>query len=99
MAAYVIGEITVTDPEGYEKYRANAGATVAAHGGRYLVRGGPTEAVEGEPPRGRVVVLEFPDLAAARAWYESEDYGEVLPIRLATSESRVFLAEGWDGPT
>ncbi len=97
MPAYVIGEISIHDPEGYEAYRASAGATVLAHGGRYLVRGGAVESCEGEAVTGRMVVLEFPDVAAAKAWYESDDYRAVMPIRVATSDSRMFIVEGFEG--
>ena len=94
MVAYVIAEIAVTDPEVYEKYRAAAPASVAAFDGAYRVRGGAVTPVEGEAPTGRVVVLEFPDGEAARAWYESDAYQAVLPFRLASATTRAFIVEG-----
>jgi uncharacterized protein (DUF1330 family) len=93
MAAYLIAEVEVTDPVTYERYRPLAAASIARHGGKYIVRGGGTEALEGAAPN-RVVVLEFASLAAARAFYTSPDYGEALKIRAAASRSRVFLVEG-----
>jgi uncharacterized protein (DUF1330 family) len=94
MAAYVIAEITVTDPDAYEQYKPLAGASVAAHGGTYEVRGGTLEPLEGEPPAGRVVVLRFDSLDAAREWYESDEYQAALPLRQAAANSRVFIVEG-----
>jgi uncharacterized protein (DUF1330 family) len=94
MAAYVIAEISITDPEVYEKYRAAAPPSVAAFDGAYRVRGGAVTPVEGEAPTGRVVVLEFPDVDAARAWYESDAYQAVLPFRLASATTRAFIVEG-----
>ena len=95
MPGYLIAEITVTDPQVYERYRPLAAAAIARHGGRYLVRGGAVEALEesdGEP--GRLVVLEFPSLAQARAFYDSADYQAALQLRLASSTGRVILVEG-----
>ena len=94
MAAYVIAEVEVTDPDAYEPYKPLAAASIAAHGGTYRVRGGATESLEGTPVAGRVVVLEFADLDAARAWYRSTQYQEALPVRQAASKGRVFLVEG-----
>ena len=93
MPAYVIVEIEVVDPVGYEEYKKRASDTVHQHGGKYIVRGGATEPLEGAAPN-RVVVLEFASLAAARAFYTSQDYSEALEIRKAASRSRVFLVEG-----
>lgn len=94
MAAYVIGEIEVHDPEAYEPYKRRSETSIAAHGGRYLVRGGETQGVEGRPPRGRVVVLEFADLATARAWYDSADYTEARDLRRAAADGRIFFVDG-----
>lgn len=96
MPAYAIVEVNVTDPDAYEPYKALAAEAIAKHGGTYLVRGGTVEAVEGSPPSGRVVVLQFPDMAAARGWYFSEEYQKALPMRLAASEGRLFFVEGVD---
>jgi uncharacterized protein (DUF1330 family) len=93
MPAYVIAEIEVTDPEAYTPYRAQVPDLIAAHGGRYLVRGGAVEPREGDPPD-RVVVIEFPDMAAARRFYDSPDYQAILPLRQAASRGRLYLVEG-----
>jgi uncharacterized protein (DUF1330 family) len=94
MAAYVIAEVSVTDPEGYEQYKPLAGASVVANGGTYEVRGGAVESLEGEPVSGRIVILRFDSLEAARNWYHSEDYQAALPLRNAAARSRVFIVEG-----
>ncbi|MBS0361103.1 MAG: DUF1330 domain-containing protein [Proteobacteria bacterium] len=94
MAAYVVNEIWVTDPELFQTYVAQVPATIARHGGRYVVRSGATETVHGEPP-GRIVILEFADRAAALAWRSSPDYQAILPIRDASSTSRVYVVDGY----
>ena len=94
MAAYVIAEIEVTDPEGYEEYRRLAAATIEKHAGRYLVRGGAAELLEeGDAPQ-RLVVVQFPSAAQARTWFESPEYREARAIRRRTARSRLVLAEG-----
>ena len=92
--AYVIAEITVTDPEAYKRYAALVPPIAAKFGGKFLVRGGQTVAVEGEPPAGRIVVIEFDSLAAARGFEDSQDYQAIAPLRRQAARSRVFLAEG-----
>jgi uncharacterized protein (DUF1330 family) len=93
VSAYVIVEIDVEDADAYDEYRPLAAASVARHGGRYIARGGKTEALEGEWA-GRIVVLEFESLDAARSWYHSDDYQAALPIRLRTSRGRMIAVEG-----
>jgi uncharacterized protein (DUF1330 family) len=91
---YVIAEITVTDPEAYKQYAAAVAPVVAKLGGKYIVRGGQTVAEEGEAPSGRIVVIEFDNLAAARSFEDSQDYQAVAPLRRKAAHSRVFLVEG-----
>jgi uncharacterized protein (DUF1330 family) len=93
MAAYFVAEIEVTNPDGYGPYAALAGASVARYGGKFIVRGGKVELVEGAPEPKRVVIAEFPDAEAARRWYNSPEYQEILPIRLANSHGRTFIVE------
>jgi uncharacterized protein (DUF1330 family) len=97
MNAYVIVEVEVDDPLGYQEYRPLAAASVARHGGRYVARGGQTEIFEGEWS-GRVVVIEFENLDAARAWYHSDDYQRALPLRLRASRGRMIAVEGSQAP-
>jgi uncharacterized protein (DUF1330 family) len=94
MPAYIIAEIQVTDPTSYDRYRPLAAASIARFGGRYVVRGGKLDLLEGEPEPGRIVVIEFPDADAARRWYRSEEYQKALRIRQSASRGRVFLVEG-----
>jgi uncharacterized protein (DUF1330 family) len=94
MPAYIIAEIQVTDPTSYDRYRPMAAASIARFGGRYVVRGGKLDLLEGEPEPGRIVVIEFPDADAARRWYRSGEYQKALRIRQSASRGRVFLVEG-----
>jgi uncharacterized protein (DUF1330 family) len=95
MPAYVIAEHDVHDPIEYDKARPGAAAAIAKHGGRYLTNGlGKTELIEGNEPPKRVVLLEFPDMEAARRFYESQDYREARTTRQSASRSRLILAEG-----
>ena len=92
--AYVIVDINVTDPEKYEGYRALAGPAVEGAGGRYLVRGGTTAVLEGDRVPNRIVILEFPDLGAARAWYDSPQYVEARAEREGAALGSLIAVEG-----
>jgi uncharacterized protein (DUF1330 family) len=94
MTAYVIVEVSITDEEQYDRYRPLASASIAAHGGTYRVRGGAVESREGTAVAERVVVIEFPDVAQARRWYESDDYQAALELRQAAAQSRLFIGDG-----
>jgi uncharacterized protein (DUF1330 family) len=94
MSAYVIVNIEVTDPVPYERYKTMAAATVTAFGGRYLVRGGPAERLEGTWEPRRVVVLEFPDAARAKAWWSSEEYRPAKAVRQTCARSEMILVTG-----
>jgi uncharacterized protein (DUF1330 family) len=95
VAAYVIADIAaITNPEIYAQYRAQVLATVTAHGGRFIVRGGASEALEADWRPARIVVLEFPDMAAAKRWYESAEYGPLAKLRQSASIGRLLLVDG-----
>ncbi|MFW5680439.1 MAG: DUF1330 domain-containing protein [Pseudomonadota bacterium] len=94
MRAYVIALIDVHDPVAYERYRAEVPSIVAAHGGRFLVRGGAQAVLEGDWPETRTVVMAFPDRAAATAFYESEAYQAIVPLRQAASTGRILVVDG-----
>ena len=94
MPAYVIADVDVTNPAGYEPYRPLAAASIAQFGGRFIVRGGAAELLEGTPAPGRTVVIEFPDADTAKRWYFSDEYQQALKIRQANSTARVILVEG-----
>jgi uncharacterized protein (DUF1330 family) len=94
---YIVANVDVRDPHGYEAYRAHTQAIVERHGGRFLVRGGKVEPLEGDFGLKRLVILEFPSLEAARGFYESPEYQAILPHRTNNSEGQFVLVEGWDG--
>jgi uncharacterized protein (DUF1330 family) len=94
MAAYVIAEVEVTDPATFEEYRKGVPATIAAYGGRYVVRGGALESLEGGWNPKRLVLLEFPSMEQARRWYGSPEYRDLLAMRLRSTNSRAVLVEG-----
>jgi uncharacterized protein (DUF1330 family) len=94
MKAYVIVNVAIRDPERYKDYVKAATPTVSAHGGKYLVRGGKAETLEGRIDVQRVVVLEFPSYAAARGWYDSPEYRAALAIRQECSTGDLILVEG-----
>lgn len=94
MPAYLIADIQITDPAAYAQYRPLAAASIARFGGRFIVRGGKVDLLEGQPQPERIVVIEFPDEETARRWYRSEEYQTALKIRQAASRGRVLLVEG-----
>jgi uncharacterized protein (DUF1330 family) len=94
MAAYVIYQCEVVDSDRYEVYKPHAADSVAEGGGRYIVRGGQVDVLEGEPPAGRTVVLEFPDRQTALDWYHGQRYTEARRLREGAALARMFLVEG-----
>jgi uncharacterized protein (DUF1330 family) len=94
--AYVIGQITVTNPEGYAYYASRVPATIEAAGGQYLVRGGHSTQLEGQSLGNRQVVLEFPSRAAAEAWYNGDAYQTILAHRTQNSTGSLVLVDGYD---
>jgi len=94
MSAYIIVEIDVQDPVGYEEYKKQAAATVHAKGGKYIVRGGKTEVLEGDWQPKRIVVLEFPSLDHAKEWLNCEEYREPRKMRHRTAKTNMILVEG-----
>ena len=94
MAAYVIVDVQIKDPEAYERYKAGVPASIAAYGGRFLVRGGRTETLEGDWEPGRFVVLEFESMEKAKAWWHSQEYAGPKRIRQSASVTRMIVVEG-----
>jgi uncharacterized protein (DUF1330 family) len=92
--AFYISEFEVTDPEGIKPYSARVDSTFEPFGGRYVVRGGQIAPLEGEAPKGRIVMIAFPSMERAQAWYNSPAYREIMPIRHKAAKSRVFIVEG-----
>ena len=94
MSAYIIARVRVTDPEHYPDYTAHTPGTIAQYGGRFIVRGGQTETLEGPAEDRRLVVIEFESMEQAKAWYNSPEYQAIVPIRWAAAESESILVEG-----
>lgn len=94
MPAYILVDIDIHDPGTYEKYKTLAPPSIAAYGGRYLARGGATEALEGSWTPKRLVILEFPSMERARAWWSSPEYAEAKQMRNAAARSKMLLLEG-----
>ena len=94
MAAYVIGEIEVTDPTTYAQYGRQVLATIEKFGGRFVVRGGTVEPLEGGWSPKRLVVLEFPTMAKAREWYHSAEYAPLIELRQRASRGKLVAVEG-----
>jgi len=94
VAGYIIVDIKVEDPGPYEEYKKLAAATVGAYGGRYVVRGGATETLEGDWSPNRLVVLEFPTVARAKEWWASEEYKPARAMRYASATSQMIVVEG-----
>ena len=95
MVAYVINEIVIAEPERFQTYADQVPATLKQYGGAYVVRGGAPERVDGPEPPHRLVVLRFESREAARRWRNSQEYLAILPIREATSTSRVYIVDGY----
>jgi uncharacterized protein (DUF1330 family) len=94
MAAYVIVDITVHDPVGYEEYKKLAPPAVAARGGKYIARGGAVETLEGNWSPKRLVVLEFPTVAQAKQWLNSKEYSAARQLRHKTATTNMVVVEG-----
>lgn len=94
MAVYLIADIEVLDPALFEEYRQKVPATIAAHGGRYLARGGTTEVLEGSWSPRRCVVLEFPDMDRFRAWWSSPEYLPLRDLRQRATRSNLIVTQG-----
>lgn len=94
MPAYVVTEIEVVDKDRYEAYKQMVVPTIAAYGGKFLVRGGPTETLEGTWSPQRLVIVEFSSKAQAKAWWGSPQYAEAKALRQATARTEMIVAEG-----
>ena len=97
MAAYFIGEHTITDPAKFEEYRIKVGPMIAKHGGRYITKPGTHVVLEKEnavwQPQ-RVVIIEFPDMAALNAWYSSQEYQPLIKLRQAAAKDMLIALDG-----
>ncbi len=94
MAAYVIANIEVTDAAAYDRYRKDVPATIEKYGGRFLARGGASEALEGGFVPKRIVILEFPSIERAKEWWTSSEYRPLLELRQSASRGDLFVVAG-----
>jgi uncharacterized protein (DUF1330 family) len=94
MPAYVVVEIRITDPELYEQVKQQTPPVVAAYGGKYLARGGHTEALHGDWSPERLVVIEFESIEQARRWYDSPEYRQIRVLRDQSAQVNMVLTEG-----
>ena len=94
MPAYVIADIDVHNPERYEEYKKLTPGSIAPYGGKFIVRGGQTETLEGDWKHARMVIIEFPSMEKAKAWYSSPDYQAAIKIRQSSSNGKIILIEG-----
>ena len=97
MPAYIIVDITIHDTENYADYLKLTPASIAAYGGKFIVRGGQTETLEGDWQPGRFVILEFPSLEKAKQWWASEEYAPAKAIRQANAATKMIVVEGYEG--
>ena len=96
MPAYIVGHVTITDPDIYREYVKHTPRLIADHGGRFLIRGGEKSILEGPADPRRVVVIEFPDRAAAEAFYHGAAYAPVRAIRHSASSGSMMIVDGFD---
>lgn len=95
MAAYFIADqLEITDPDTMATYREGTGPTVKQYGGKMIARGGDTEALEGDWQPGRVIVMEFPDMAALKSWYNSPEYADLKAMRQSSSRANIIAIDG-----
>lgn len=96
MKAFIIVDVTIIDHALYESYKKLTPASLQPFDGKFLVRGGVTETLEGNWVPGRFVILEFPSVEKARAWYTSEEYESAKAIRQRSAHTQMILAEGFE---
>lgn len=94
MAGYVVAQVNIEDPEQYGEYKKLVAATVEAHGGKFLVRGGDTEVLEGAWSDGRFVIIEFDNVDQAKEWWSSEAYESAKTIRQKAAKTNMLVAAG-----
>ena len=94
MSAYIVVQVDVKDQEKYSQYKTMVPATIEAYGGKFLVRGGPTETLEGDWKPERFVILEFESVERAKRWWSSEEYRLPKELRQSASVAQMIVAEG-----
>ena len=94
MSAYIVVQVEVTEPAGYDEYKKMVPSSLAAYGGKFVVRGGACETLEGSWQPKRLVVLEFPSVAKAKQWWASNEYRDAKALRQRTAKSEMIVVEG-----
>ena len=94
MSAYVIVEVQINDPAAYEEYQKLTPAAIAAYDGKFIVRGGKTESLEGDWNPQRIVILEFPTVERAKEWWNSPEYTKAKTIRQSAAKTKMLVVEG-----
>jgi len=94
MPAYIVVEVEVHDPERYETYKKMVPTSLAAYGGRFLIRGGKVETLEGDWAPKRFVMVEFPSLEKAKTWWSSNEYADAKALRQAIAKTQMIVVEG-----
>ena len=97
MPAYIIVDVTIHNPSGYEDYKKLTPDSLKKYQGKFIVRGGPTETLEGNWQPGRMVVLEFPTVELAKAWWSSSEYTPAKELRQRNADTKMILVEGFEG--
>lgn len=94
MPAYIIAQLKITDPQGFEEYRKLVPGTIAQYGGKYIVRGGRIEVLEGQAAPERLVIIEFENAERAKQWWSCEEYREAKALRHRTAQTELIVVEG-----
>ena len=94
MAGYIVVDIEITDPNEYQTYAKQTAATIERYGGKFVVRGGEPETLEGDWKTKRLVIIEFPSIEQAKAWYNSPEYSAIIGIRHHSAISKMLLVQG-----
>ena len=98
MPAYLIPDVSVKDADAFQAYRTRAAASIEQHGGRYLVRGGPVDTLEGSWTPATIIIVEFPDIELAQAWYRSPEYAAAFAFRDDALSRNLVLVDGISSP-
>lgn len=96
MPVYIIVEVQINNPSEYEEYKKLTPASIAAYDGKFIVRGGKTESLEGNWQPQRIVVLEFPTVKRAKEWWHSAEYAPAKAIRQRTAQTKMIVVEGYE---
>lgn len=97
MKAYIIVDVKINDPQRYEDYKKLTPGSLKPFDGKFIVRGGKTETLEGEWQPGRIVMLEFPSMEKAKAWWASDEYAPAKALRQSTADTRMIVVKGFEG--